>query len=112
MSARIIEDELLHRKRELRRRIGRSRRRIDRRLRGAGDSARQLCSWRTYVVRYPTWALAAAVGAGLAASAGLKPGRVSRWLGLSLVRHAFGGVQRQLWADLRRIWEDASVDHH
>jgi hypothetical protein len=110
MSARIIDDKLLRRKRELRLRIGRSRRRIDRRLRGARDRAGQLLSWRTYVVRYPAWSLAAALGAGLAASAGLKPGRVSRWLGLSLMRHALGGLQRHFRADLRNTWTDSTPD--
>ena len=101
MPARISHDELLRRKRELRLRIGRSRRRIDRRLRATRDRAGELLSWRTYVVRYPAWALAAALGAGLAASAGFRPARISRWLGLSLVRHAMGGVQQRLWAELR-----------
>ncbi len=74
----------------------------------------QLLSWRTYVVRYPAWAVAAALGAGMAASAGLKPARLSRSLGLSLVRHAVGKFQQELWAELRRVWSDAmsdKVDH-
>jgi hypothetical protein len=104
MVARIVDDDLLRRKRELRMRIGRSRRRIDRRLRAVRDRGRQLVSWRTYVVRYPGWALATALGAGLAASAGLKRGRMSRWLGMSLVRQAFGGFQQAFWTDLKRIW--------
>jgi hypothetical protein len=103
MVARIVDDELLRRKRNLRTRIARSRRRIDRRLRATGDSARQLVSWRTYVVRYPGWAVMAALGAGLAASAGLKRGRAPRWLGMSLVRQAFGGFQQSLWDELKRI---------
>jgi hypothetical protein len=108
MSKRLVDNELLARKRELRTRIGRSRRRIDSRFRVAQDSMRQLTSWRTYVVRYPALALAAAVGLGLAASAGLKPRRMSRRLGLSLVRHAFGGLRRQFWAELQRIWTDTT----
>jgi hypothetical protein len=110
MSARIANDELLRRKRELRLRIGRSRRRIQGRLRDTQDSARELLSWRTYVVRYPGWALAAALGAGMAASAGLKPGRLSRWLGLSIVRHACGGFQQHLGAELRRMWTRTTPD--
>ena len=104
MVARIVDDELLGRKRELRMRIGRSRRRVDRRLRATRDRARQLVSWRTYVVRNPGWALMVALGAGLAASAGLKRARVSRWLGISLVRHALTGFQQAFWAELKRIW--------
>lgn len=107
---RILDDQLLRRKRELRLRIGRSRRRIDGRLGAVGGRARQLVSWRTYVVRYPAWSLAAAFGVGMAASAGLKPGRWSRWLGLSLVRHALGGFQQHLSADLRQVWTDSTPD--
>lgn len=105
MSTRVVDDDLLRRKRELHLRIGRSRRSIDRRLRATRDRAGQLCSWRTYVVRYPAWALLAALGAGFAASAGFKPGRWSRWLGLSLVRHAVHGFQQQFSAELGRILE-------
>jgi hypothetical protein len=110
MSHRIIDDELLRRKRELRLRIGRSRRKIDGRLRATEDSARRLLSWRTYVVRYPVWSLAAALGAGVAASAGFRPSRMSRWLGLSLVRHALGGFQQNVWAELRRTWTQSTPD--
>jgi hypothetical protein len=110
MSARIIDDEPPRRKRELRLRIGRSRRRINGRLRATENRARQLLSWRTYVVRYPGWALAAALGAGLAASAGWRRGRMSRWLGLSLVRRSLGGFEQRLWADLKQIWTDATPD--
>lgn len=108
MPARTLDNEMLRRKRELRLRIGRSRRRIDGRLHATQNSAKQLVSWQTYVVRYPAWALAAALGVGMAASAGLRPGRLSRWLGLSLVRQAFGGFQQQFRAELGRIWKDTT----
>jgi hypothetical protein len=107
MPARSTSDELLGRKRELHLRIGRSRRRIDRRLRGAKDHAQKLLSWRTYVVRYPGWALTAALGAGMAASSALRPARVARWLGSALLRRALGESMQQLWSELRRIWRDS-----
>ena len=110
MPARITEDELLRRKRALRLRIGRSRRRVDRRWGAVEKQARQLLSWRTYVVRYPAWSIAAALGVGMAASAGLSPARLSRWLGLSLARHAVRGFQRQFWNELRRVWDDSNVE--
>lgn len=106
MATQHTTDELLRRKRELRLRIGRQRRRIDGRLRGVQDDARQLVSWRRYVVRYPGLALAAALGAGLVASSLLRPGRIARWLGGSLVRQAFGGFQERLWSELRRVWTE------
>lgn len=103
-------DAILRRKRLLHLRIGRSRRRIDGRLRATKDQVRQLVSWRTYVVRYPGWALAAALGAGMAASSVLRPGRIASWLGHSMVRQAFGGFQQQLWNDLRRVWTDSNPE--
>lgn len=101
-------DELLRRKRQLHLRIGRSRRRIDRRLRVARDDARRLVDWRTYVVRYPGWALAAALGAGMAASNVLRPATVSRWLGRSLVRKALDGIRHGLTAELQRFCADSN----
>jgi len=101
-------DDILRRKRELHRRIGRSRRRIDGRLRATKDQARQLLSWRTYAVRYPGWALTAALGAGMTASSVLRPGRIARWLGRSLVSQAFGGFQQQIWSELQRVWKDSN----
>jgi hypothetical protein len=110
MPARFTDDGLLRRKRELHLRIGRSRRRIDRRLRATKDHARELVSWRTYVVRYPGWALAAALGAGMAASSALRPARITRWLGSALLRQALGGLKQQLANELRRIWTDSGTD--
>ncbi len=98
------------RKRELRLRIGRSRRRIDRRLRGVGDDARRLVDWRTYVVRYPGWALTAALGAGMAASAAFRPAAVSRWLGRTLAQKALGGIRQAVAAELQRFWADSTPD--
>ena len=102
--------DTLRRKRELHLRIGRSRRRIDGRLRATKDRARELTSWRTYVVRYPGWALAAALGAGLAASSALQPRRVSHWLAGSLLHQALGGVQQQLWNELKGVWEKTKTE--
>jgi len=110
MPSRTVDDELLRRKRELRLRIGRARRRIEHRLGAVEHSGRALLSWRTYVVRYPGWALCAALGAGMAASAAFHPARVSRWLGLRLVDRSLSAVKQQVWSELRRIWKDSSVD--
>ena len=99
-------DDILHRKRELHLRIGRSRRRIDGRLHATKVHARQLLSWRTYVVRYPGLALAAALGAGMTASNIFRPRRIARWLGSSLVRQAFGGLGQQVWKEFHRSWKD------
>ncbi len=100
--------EILRRKRELHLRIARSRRRIDRRLRAAHDEGRRLLSWRTYVARYPLWAMAAALGAGMTASSLLRPARITRWLGRSIIQQAFGGFQQQLWNELRKTWTEST----
>ena len=110
MPTRSTRDELLCRKRELHLRIGRSRRRIDGRLRATKDCTRELLSWRTYVVRYPGWALMAVLGAGMAASSAFRPARMSRWLGCALTSQAFGGFQRQLSGELRRLWSDSTPE--
>jgi hypothetical protein len=101
-------DDILRRKRELHQRMGRSRRRIDDRLRATRNEARQLICWRTYVARYPLWAMAAALGAGMTASSLLRPGRIARWLGRSLMQQAFGGFQQQIWNELRRTWTEST----
>ncbi|MFZ1934789.1 MAG: hypothetical protein WCB27_22820 [Thermoguttaceae bacterium] len=101
-------DDILRRKRELRLRIGRSRRRIDGRFRATRDEARQLICWRTYVARYPLWAMAAALGAGMSASSLPRPGRVAHWLRHSLMQQAFGGFQQQIWNELRRTWTEST----
>jgi hypothetical protein len=103
-------DDIFRRKRQLHLRIGRSRRRIDGRLRATRDQARQLLSWRTYVARYPLWAMAAALGAGMTASSLLRPARITRWLGRALMSQAFGGFQQQLWNEMRRVWTKSTPD--
>jgi hypothetical protein len=103
--------EILRRKRELHLRIARSRRRIDQRLRAAHNEGRRLLSWRTYVARYPLWAVTAALGAGMTASTLLRPARITRWLGRSLVQQAFGGFQQQIWNQLQRTWTESSPNN-
>ncbi len=110
MPAQITNDELLRRKRELHLRIGRSRRRIDGRLRASRDRGRELLSWRTYVVRYPGWALAAALGAGMAASSRLAAGASHPLDGKHAAAPALGGLKQQFASELRRIWRDSGAD--
>ena len=105
-----VDDELLRRKRELRLRIGRARRRIDHRLGTVEHSGWALLSWRTYAVRYPGWALCAALGAGMTASAAFRPAKISRWLGMRLVNRGLGAMQEKVWSELRRIWKDSCVE--
>jgi hypothetical protein len=46
----------------------------------------------------------------MAASAGFRPAKFSRWLGLRLVNQSLGAMQQQVWSELRRIWKDSSVE--
>ena len=62
----------------LRLEIAVQRRQIDRQVRATQRQGQQLLSWRTYARRYPVWMLAAGLGAGLAAAAGLGRRGLSR----------------------------------
>ncbi|OHB66032.1 MAG: hypothetical protein A2V70_16765 [Planctomycetes bacterium RBG_13_63_9] len=95
-------------KRDLRLRIGRLRRRIDSRLRASDRQARRLLSWRSYVRHWPGHSMVAALGVGLALSAGLSARRLSRWLGFRLIRRATDRATRELWRELERIWADST----
>ena len=112
MPIRVVDAEREHRKRDLRLRIGRLRRRIDRRSHRAKHEARRLTSWRTYVKRYPSNAVTAALGVGLALSAGLSARRLSRWLGMRLIRRAIAGTMTQLKRELVQVWADSAPDDH
>jgi hypothetical protein len=90
--------------RQLRLRIARLRRRVDRRVRAAGDRARELVEWRTYVRRYPGLAVLAALGAGVTLSAVWSRARLGRWLGMRLVRQAGTRIGEHLWEEVRRFW--------
>jgi len=96
-------------KRDLRLRIARARRRIDRRLRGLEREGRRLASWRTYVRQYPARALVAAAGLGLAVSAGLARGW-PRWLGARLVRRALDRGMAGAWQEVEAIWAESTPD--
>jgi hypothetical protein len=108
MSSWVADAERECRQRDLRLRIGRLRRRIDGRIRSAGREARRLVSWRTYVRSYPGYAVTAALGVGLAASAGLSAGRLWRWLGLRLLRRAAAGAAGRFWQELRQVWAEST----
>jgi hypothetical protein len=95
-------------KRLLRLRIARLRRRIDGRVHGLGGQGRRLASWKTYVTRYPAYAVLAALGLGLTASAGLGKGGWTRMLGLLVVRRAARHSVDAVFAELKAIWADAA----
>jgi hypothetical protein len=98
--------DLQRAKRRLRIRIARLRRRIDRRVRSVRDEGRRLVSWRTYVRRYPAQAVLAAMGLGLAASAGVSR-RGLRLLGFHLVRRAVGKAFDRLGRELAASWAES-----
>lgn len=103
------DDEQRRARRRLRLRIGRLRRRIDRRVRRLEREGHRLVSWRTYVRRFPAQALAAAVGLGLVASAGLSGG-LSRRLGFHLARRAVDRTVDRVWKELEGIWAESTPD--
>ena len=97
-------------KRELRLRIGRLRRRIDRRVRSVRTQGQRLASWRTYVERYPGYTLLAALGAGLAASAGLGRGGWPALLGRQLARRTAAKAVDLGWEELKGLWAASAPD--
>lgn len=97
-------------KRELRLRIGRLRRRIDRRVRSVRREGGRLASWRTYATRYPGYALLAALGAGLTASAGLGRGGWSRFLGQQLVRRMVAKAVDLGFNELKDLWAESAPE--
>ena len=96
-------------KRALRLQIGRLRRRIDRRVRSLEREGRRLTSWRTYVEQYPAYAVLAALGLGLAASAGLARGW-PRLLGRHLAGRMSDKVCSGLWEEVKGIWADSKPE--
>jgi hypothetical protein len=97
-------------KRVVRLRIARLRRRIDGRVHGLQTQGRRLTSWKTYVSRYPGCAVLAALGLGLATSAGLRRGGWSRMLGLQLARRASRNILNAVFAELGALWSEAAPD--
>jgi hypothetical protein len=94
--------------RQLRLRIGRLRRRIDRRLGAVGREGRRLVSWRTYVRRYPVYSLLAAFGLGLAFARGLRRVDWPRMMGTTLIRQSLRGILGLVLNELRRLWADSA----
>jgi hypothetical protein len=90
--------------RQLRLRIGRLRRRVDRRLRAADDERRRLTSWRTYAVRYPGSAVAVAFGVGLALALGLSGRRWLRWIAMGTMQQGLRGVGKGVADELLKAW--------
>lgn len=88
---------------QLRLQIARQRRRIDARLRATQQEGQRLLSWRTYVQRYPGWTAVAGLGLGLAAAAGVRRRKLSRRLGIRLLRLAFGRLTRRIWQEIKDL---------
>jgi hypothetical protein len=91
------------REEELRKLIGRSRHRIERRVRAVRREGKKLLDWQTYVRHYPLGAVTTAVGAGLAAGLGGRwlKNRLGRDMLREAVRSAGGGLVKEL---VRRLF--------
>lgn len=108
MAVRTVDPDVERTKRALRLRIGRLRRRLSGRAWAARRHAARLTSWKTYVRRYPGYAVLAALGLGLSASAGLSRGRWARLLGARLVRRVGDRAGTKLWQEVERIWAESA----
>ena len=109
MPSRVVDTQQEQAKRDLRRRIGRLRRRVDGRIRAGGREAHRLMSWRTYVSRYSGGATATAFGIGLALAAGLSGPRLLRWFALRLVRQGTRSMGSGAWKELASVWADSAT---
>jgi hypothetical protein len=107
MTASVPDDRTA---RQLRLRIGRLRRRIDRRLGAVGREGRRLVSWRTYVRRYPVYSLLAALGIGLTFARGLRRVDWPRIVGAALIRQSLRGVLTLVQNEFRRMWADSAPE--
>jgi len=105
-----VDPETERRKRDLRLRIGRLRRRLDARARATQRHAARLASWKTYVRRWPGYAVLAALGLGMSASAGLGGGRWARLLGMRLVRRLGNRAGDRLWQEVRDVWTESAPE--
>lgn len=94
-------------KRRLRAAIARSRRRIDRRLRGTNQAAGHLVSWKAYVRRWPGLALAAGLGLGWVVAAGLRPRFLVGLFGARLIREMSRQATNLFTRELKSFWSDA-----
>ena len=65
-------------------------------------------SWRTYAARYPGNLILAALGAGLAFSAGLSGRRLLRWIGTGMFRKAGRHLGRSVWREIRQVWTESA----
>jgi hypothetical protein len=97
-------------KRELRLKIGRSRRRLDARLRAAGAEGRKLASWRTYITRYPGSAILAAFGLGLGGAILFAPRTILKSLGAVLLRSSTDRAASLAWGELKRCWQSVGEE--
>lgn len=96
-------------KRRLRTAIARSRRRIDRKLRGTEKAALDLASWKTYARRWPGLALAAGLGVGWVLAAGLRPRFLVGMFGARLMREMSGRATDLLARELKRFWDGTAA---
>jgi hypothetical protein len=88
---------------ELRRRIARLRRRMDRSGQRLVDCSIGWLAWRGPVARYPGRALAAAVALGFLLSTAAKRIEWPSRFGTRLYRFAVRGSWRQIWSLVRRV---------
>ena len=91
-------------RRDLRLRIARLRRRIDRRIHAIRQEGQRLASWQTHVRRHPGRALLAALGIGVAAGVGLPGRRWPRALGLRLLRRSAEKLAAEFGVELAGLW--------
>ncbi len=104
---RIVENDVLLRKRQLRAEIARTRQQTMSTLADLGEERRRLASWQTYVRRFPVATLGTAFGVGLWLAAGRRGGGIPRSIAGSLMQWGVNTARGVVLQDLLNLWASA-----
>ena len=104
---RIVDADILRRKRQLRAEIARTRETTQATLGALADEKRRLTSWKTYVRRFPWVAMVVSFAAGLWVTGARRKSKVPRTLAASLFQWGIASARSGVWTDMMAIWKDS-----
>lgn len=101
---RVVDADVLFRKRQLRAEIARTRTSTRATLAALKHEQRRLTSWKTYVRRFPIASLGTVFGVGLWLAA-MRPGRqISRSVATNLIQWGVASARSRILGDLLDVW--------
>jgi hypothetical protein len=101
---RVVDADILRRKRQLRAEIARTREATQATLGALADEKRRLTSWKTYVRRFPWVAMVVSFAAGLWVSGARRKTKLPRTLAAGLIQWGIASARSGVWTDLLAIW--------